>query len=109
MPEFGSVTTEEGLQGLLIMDCYHRIQDGTPYPAVLLTGGMNDPRVDVWQPAKMAARLQQATTSGRPVLLSIDEQAGHGIGSTRNQRDEELADKLAFLLDHLVAATPSQA
>ena len=109
VPEFGSVTTEEGLQGLLIMDCYHRIQDGTPYPAVLLTGGMNDPRVDVWQPAKMAARLQQATTSGRPVLLSIDEQAGHGIGSTRNQRDEELADKLAFLLDHLVAATPSQA
>jgi len=103
VPEFGSVTTEDGLKGLLIMDCYHRLQDGTPYPAVLLTGGMNDPRVDVWQPAKMAARLQTATTSGRPVLLRIDEQAGHGIGSTKSQRDDELADELAFLLDQLGA------
>jgi prolyl oligopeptidase len=105
VPEFGSLTTEDGLKGLLIMDCYHRVQDKTPYPAVLLTGGMNDPRVDVWQPAKVAARLQAATTSGRPVLLRIDEQAGHGIGSTRSQRDEELADELAFLLDHLGTAT----
>jgi len=104
VPEFGSVTTEPGLQGLLIMDCYQRVEDGTPYPAVLLTGGMNDPRVDVWQPAKMAARLQAATTSGRPVLLRIDEQAGHGVGSTRSQRDDQLADELAFLLDQLDVA-----
>jgi prolyl oligopeptidase len=104
VPEFGSLTTEPGLQGLLIVDCYLRVQDGTPYPAVLLTAGMNDPRVDVWQPAKIAARLQAATTSGRPVLLRIEEQAGHGFGSTRSQQDSLLADELAFLLDQLEPA-----
>lgn len=104
VPELGSVTTEEGFKALLIMDCYHRVQDGTRYPAVLLTGGINDPRVDIWQPAKMAARLQQASTSGRPVLLRIDFEAGHGFGSTQSQRDDELADMLAFLLNQLHTA-----
>jgi prolyl oligopeptidase len=104
VPEFGSVTTEEGLRGLLVMDAYLRVRDGVAYPAVLLTAGLNDPRVEVWQPAKMAARLQAATTSGRPVLLRIDAQAGHGFGSTASQRDSLLADELAFLLDQLGTA-----
>jgi prolyl oligopeptidase len=46
----------------------------------------------------MAARLQAATASGRPVLLRVDYDAGHGMGSTAAQRDEELADELAFLM-----------
>jgi prolyl oligopeptidase len=99
VPEFGSVSTEEGLRSLLIIDSYLRVRDGVDYPAVLLTTGMNDPRVAVWQPAKMAARLQAATASGAPVLLRIEEQGGHGFGGTRAQRDELLADILAFLLD----------
>ncbi len=98
VPEFGSVSTEEGFRGLRIMDAYTRVQDGVPYPAVLLTTGLNDPRVVVWQAAKMAARLQAATSSGRPVLLRVEAQGGHGMGSTKRQNDEELADKLAFLL-----------
>ncbi len=65
---------------------------------MLLTGGADDPRVTVWEPAKMAARLQAATSSGRPVLLRIEFDAGHGIGSTRDQRDLETADEQAFLL-----------
>jgi prolyl oligopeptidase len=101
VPEFGSVTTEEGLRGLLVMDAYLRVRDGVAYPAVLLTAGMNDPRVEVWQPAKMAARLQAATSSGRPVLLRIDPEGGHGFGSTAGQRNSLLADELAFLLDQL--------
>jgi prolyl oligopeptidase len=101
VPELGSATTEEGLRGLLVMDCYLRVRDGTRYPAVLLTGGVNDPRVDMWQPAKMAARLQAASTSGRPVLLRVDQQGGHGFGATQSQRDDELADIMAFLLDQL--------
>jgi prolyl oligopeptidase len=64
VPEFGSVTTETGLRDLLIIDSYLRVQDGAAYPAVLLTAGLNDPRLAVWQPAKMTARLQAATTSG---------------------------------------------
>ena len=71
---------------------------GVKYPAVLVTTGINDPRVDAWQAAKMAARLQAATTSGKPVLLRVDYDAGHGYGSTKKQRNEELADTLAFLL-----------
>jgi prolyl oligopeptidase len=96
--EFGSATTEDGFNGLLIIDSYLRVRDSTAYPAVLLTSGANDPRVVVWMAMKMAARLQAATSSQKPVLLRLEEQAGHGMGSTRQQEDAELADKLAFLL-----------
>lgn len=100
VPEFGSVTTEEGFRGLRIIDSYGRVQDGVAYPAVLLTTGLNDARVAVWQASKMTARLQAATTSGKPVLLRVEEQGGHGIGSTRDQGDAELADIFAFLFQH---------
>lgn len=65
---------------------------------MLLTAGMNDPRVDTWAPAKMAARLQAATASGRPVLLRVEFEAGHGFGSTVSQRDTEFGDMMAFSL-----------
>ena len=98
VPEFGSVKTEEGFKSLLAMSPYHHIKDGVRYPAVLVTTGINDPRVDAWEAGKMAARLQAATSSGKPVLLRIDYDAGHGIGSTKKQAYEERADVLAFLL-----------
>jgi prolyl oligopeptidase len=72
--------------------------DGVASPAVLLTTGFNDPRVDTWEPAKFAARLQAATTSGRPILLRVDYDAGHGFGSTKKSSYELAADRLAFLL-----------
>jgi prolyl oligopeptidase len=65
---------------------------------VLLTHGINDPRVEPWESAKMTARLQAATGSGKPVLFRVDYQAGHGIGSTKAQRHAEQADVRAFLL-----------
>jgi prolyl oligopeptidase len=95
--EYGSVKTEAGFKALLAMDALSHVKDGTAYPAVLLTTGLNDPRVAPWQPGKMAARLQAATTSGRPVLLLVDADAGHGMGSTKEQRDRQIADQLAFL------------
>ncbi|HEX9708120.1 MAG TPA: prolyl oligopeptidase family serine peptidase, partial [Steroidobacteraceae bacterium] len=98
IPEFGSVTTADGFKGLFEMDSYLHVKDGTKYPAMMLTTGMTDPRVDPWQAAKMAARVQKATTSGKPVLLRVDFQAGHGLGSTRAQRDEEFGDIFAFIL-----------
>jgi prolyl oligopeptidase len=101
VPEHGSVTTESGLRDLLITDCYLRVRDGVRYPAVLITAGLNDPRLAVWQPAKMAARLQAATASGRPVLLRVDPHAGHGKGSTQTQHNRLTADILAFLLHEL--------
>lgn len=98
IPEFGSVKTEDGFKGLYAMSSYHAVKDGTRYPAVLVTTGVNDPRVDSWQAAKMAARLQAATASGKPVLLRVDYDAGHGMGSTKKQGYEERADTFAFLL-----------
>ncbi len=98
IPEFGSVKTEQGFHDLLAMDAYQHVHDGVKYPAVLLTTGLNDPRVAPWEPSKMAARLQAATASGNPVLLRVEADAGHGIGATRDQRDQETADIMAFVL-----------
>ncbi|MBE7210879.1 MAG: prolyl oligopeptidase family serine peptidase, partial [Gluconacetobacter diazotrophicus] len=80
VPEFGTATEEEGFRGLYEMDALHHVVDGTAYPAVLLAAGINDPRVDPWQSGKMAARLQAATGSGKPVLLRVDYDDGHGFG-----------------------------
>ena len=101
VPQFGTIRTEEGFKALLAMDGYHKIEDGVKYPTVLLTHGINDPRVDAWMSAKMAARLQAATASGKPVLLRVDYDAGHGVGSTKEQQNKQLADEFAFLFQHL--------
>lgn len=99
--EFGSVSTEEGFRGLQIMDAYTQVRDGVAYPAVLITAGANDPRVVIWQAAKMAARLQAATSSNNPVLLRVEFQGGHGMGSTQQQFNEEAADEFAFLCQQM--------
>lgn len=96
--EFGTVKDEAEFKALLEMSTYHQVKDGTAYPAVLFIHGMNDPRVDVWQSAKAAARLQAATSSGKPILLRLDGQAGHGVGSTAGQQNSKLGDIYAFLL-----------
>jgi len=57
--------------------------------------------MEPWMSAKMAARLQSATSNGRPVLLRIDYDAGHGIGTTKNQFNQQFADVYAFLFDQL--------
>ncbi|HEU4537995.1 MAG TPA: prolyl oligopeptidase family serine peptidase, partial [Polyangiaceae bacterium] len=79
--EFGSVETEAGFQGLLAMDAYHQVLAAGPdarRPAVLLATGANDPRQPAWSPAKMAAALQATNAGGRPVLLRVDFEGGHG-------------------------------
>ncbi|MEO6967329.1 MAG: prolyl oligopeptidase family serine peptidase [Rhodanobacteraceae bacterium] len=98
VPEFGSVKTKAGFKALYAMSAYAHVKDGVKYPAVLVTTGINDPRVDAWIPAKFAARLQAATASGKPVLLRVDYDAGHGFDSTRHQQLEEFVDAYAFVL-----------
>ncbi|HEX6567014.1 MAG TPA: prolyl oligopeptidase family serine peptidase [Chthoniobacterales bacterium] len=97
-PEFGSVKDPDGFKALYAMDAYQHVKDGTPYPAVLLITGANDPRVDPVELFKMTARLQAATSSKNPVLLRVDSDAGHGIGSSKQQRDLITADQAALLL-----------
>ncbi|MTV41493.1 prolyl oligopeptidase family serine peptidase [Duganella radicis] len=97
-PEWGAIADPAGFKALKSIDSYQQVVDGTKYPAVLLTTGVTDPRVAPFHPAKMAARLQAATASGKPVLLRVDFDAGHGMGSTRAQQDAEAADTYAFIL-----------
>jgi prolyl oligopeptidase len=96
--EFGSVKTEDGFHDLYAMGAYVHVRDGTTYPAVLFSTGANDPRVAPWEVTKMAARIQAATVSGRPALLRIDYDAGHGMGSTESQFEREFADYWSFTL-----------
>jgi prolyl oligopeptidase len=61
--------------------------------------------LDPWEPAKMTARLQAATSSGKPVLLRVDYEGGHGsVGSTEKQFEELLADTMSFELWQLGVA-----
>lgn len=96
--ELGDPETEEGYRALAAVDPYHHVRPGVPYPAVLLAVGLNDGRVSAWHSGKFVARMQAATSSGRPVLLRVDEQAGHGVGAAGNQKANLLADDFAFLL-----------
>lgn len=99
--EFGTVTEKAGFEGLLAMSAYHAVEDGVTYPATLLTHGFNDSRVNPWMSGKMAARLQAVNGSEPPVLLRIDYDSGHGIGSTREQVLSQYADIYAFLFQRL--------
>lgn len=99
--EIGSAKDAAGFAALQAMDAYLHVEDGVHYPAVLLTTGMNDARVPPWQMAKLAARLQAASRSGKPVLLRVDYATGHGLGATAAQAAAETADVFAFLADAL--------
>jgi prolyl oligopeptidase len=98
IPEYGTVRKEDEFKALLAMSPYANVKAGTPYPAVLLEHGVNDSRVDVWMALKFASRLAAATTSGNPVLLRLDYDAGHGVGRTREQGQAQTADRWSFLL-----------
>jgi prolyl oligopeptidase len=99
IPEFGTVKNKTGFQALYAMDAYEHVVPGAAYPAVMLITGYNDPRVSSWELAKFTARLQKATTSGRPILLRVDYDAGHGfLAASRKQSEELLTDEYAFLL-----------
>ncbi len=99
IPEFGSVTTATGFQNLYATNAVTHVMPGGRYPAVMLTTGANDPRVDPWQAAKMAATLQADNAGKRPILLRVDYAGGHGlIGATKAQGAELSADEYSFLL-----------
>ncbi len=68
------------------------------YPAILATGGLSDPRVTYWEPQKWVAKLRPATTSGKPVLLKINMEAGHGGASGRFDYLKEVALVYAFAI-----------
>jgi prolyl oligopeptidase len=98
--EYGTVADPEQFRALLAYSPYHNVADGVPYPAVLLTAGEFDPRVDAWHAKKMTARLQAASASNQPILLRM-ESGGHGVGQSVDQRVDLVADYHTFLFQAL--------
>lgn len=101
IPEFGTVKEPGQFQALYAYSPYHAVKDGAHYPAILLTTGANDPRVDPMQSRKMTARLQEANASDSPILLRTNASTGHGADASLDERIEEEVDVLAFLFDQL--------
>jgi prolyl oligopeptidase len=99
--EFGTVKDPEQFKALYAYSPYHHVVEGTRYPAVFMTTGDNDGRVDPMQSRKMIARLQAATSSRYPVLLQTSSSAGHGQGTSLDERLAQSADIYAFLFDQL--------
>ncbi|MGZ4759878.1 MAG: prolyl oligopeptidase family serine peptidase, partial [Acidimicrobiales bacterium] len=99
IPEYGDPERADEIEWLYAYSPYHRVVDGTCYPAVLLTTAEDDSRVAPLHARKMTARLAEATSCGdtRPVLLREEAQAGHGQGKPVTSQADELADVLAFL------------
>jgi prolyl oligopeptidase len=99
--EYGTVKDAAQARATLAYSPLHNVRKGTAYPAVLLTTGANDPRVAPWQSRKFAAALQDATTSGQPILLLTRMNAGHGIGAPFSQRVGNAALSMTFFATEL--------
>ncbi len=99
--EFGTVKDPHQFEALYDYSPYHRVAEGTAYPAVLLITGENDGRVNPANSRKMAARLQAATAARHPVLLRTSASSGHGMGTALNERIAEDADVFAFLFSQV--------
>ena len=68
------------------------------YPPILVTAGLNDPRVTYWEPAKYVAKIRSLKTDSNPLLLKTNMGAGHGGRSGRYDRLYEVAEEYAFML-----------
>ena len=104
--EYGSVHDPQQFEALYAYSPYHHVNNGTAYPAIFMATGETDGRVNPAHSRKMIARLQAATTSGRPIYLSINSHAGHGIGSSLSIRVNQAADTYSFLFDQLGMRLP---
>jgi prolyl oligopeptidase len=99
--EYGDASDRAQFEFLYAYSPYQKVADGTPYPAVMLTSGDKDTRVPPLQARKMAARLQAATSSGRPIFLRYDTEAGHAGGRPLSKQVEDLSLEAVFLFSQL--------
>ncbi|WP_449410594.1 S9 family peptidase [Methylobacterium komagatae] len=97
-PEWGNpAESKAAFETILSYSPYDNVQ-AKDYPAILALGGLTDPRVTYWEPAKWVARLRATMTGGGPILLKINMEAGHGGAAGRFDRLEEVALIYAFAL-----------
>jgi prolyl oligopeptidase len=99
--EYGDASKPEQFLFVRAYSPYQNVREGVRYPAVLLTTGHSDTRVPPLQARKMTARLQAASTSGHPVLLLYDMEAGHAGGRPRSKIIDYSASVMAFLFQQL--------
>src|SRR5947209_5376499 len=100
-PEFGTVTDPAQFPWMLEQSPYHNVRKGVAYPAVLMTTGENDPRVDPYNSRKMIAELQADSSSPYPILLLQKSGQGHGIGNSFQQTVDAAAERFAFFWSQL--------
>ncbi|MEL6259103.1 MAG: prolyl oligopeptidase family serine peptidase, partial [Pseudomonadota bacterium] len=97
-PEWGNpLKSAEDYDQILAYSPYDQVSN-KPYPAMLITGGLSDPRVTYWEPAKWAAKLREIAPNGGPYFLRINMEAGHGGASGRFEGLKEVAIEYAFAL-----------
>jgi prolyl oligopeptidase len=101
IPEFGTVKNLEQFRALFAYSPYHNVKETTACPSILFITGANDPRVDPMHSRKMTARLQEAASSGRPILLRTSSETGHGLATPLSEQIEESVHWYAFLLHEL--------
>jgi len=100
--EWGNPNEEKYHQYMMEYSPINNIKEGAKYPSCLLTGGLHDPRVQYWEPAKHAAELRyKSSTESGPTCIKIDMTAGHFSASDRYKYLKELAFDYAFVLDQL--------
>ncbi len=97
-PEWGNPITDKAAFELIRSYSPYDNVAAKPYPPMLITGGLNDPRVTYWEPAKWAARLRATKTDDNLLLLKINMGAGHGGKSGRYESLREDAEAYAFVL-----------
>ncbi|UPQ74661.1 prolyl oligopeptidase family serine peptidase [Chryseobacterium nepalense] len=96
--EYGDPKDSVEFKGLLEMDAYYHITNGQKYPAMLITAGINDPRVKPWMSTKFVAKLLANDISSNPKLLKIDYEGGHGKDISIVKRYAGIGDIFAFAL-----------
>ncbi|WP_426236639.1 S9 family peptidase [Pararhizobium sp. DWP1-1-3] len=97
-PEWGNpIDSKEAYERMAAYSPYDNVSE-KPYPAILALGGLTDPRVTYWEPAKWVAKLREKTTGSEPILMKTNMDAGHGGASGRFQRLEEIAFEYAFAI-----------
>jgi len=103
--EWGNPQVREHFEYMLSYSPYDNVRP-TAYPNMLITAGLNDPRVAYWEPAKFAAKLREMKTDDNLLLLHTNYEAGHAGASGRYDHLKEVAIDFAFLIDRLCTATP---
>ncbi|MGB5732525.1 MAG: S9 family peptidase [Acidimicrobiia bacterium] len=98
--EWGNPSVEEAYRWIRPYTPYENITAGD-YPALLITAGLNDPRVQYWEPAKWTAKLRTLPIGDRPLLLKTEMGAGHFARSGRYDVWKDEAFVLAFILDEI--------